>query len=92
MVTIIVGRKTGGDMCRVQTLAPEADEPTYTEFPSKGLSPGSPKWANYVKGVVDKFPGVYNDSHVSLKCEYRTMKIRRMVCRRLQTDERQQLL
>ena len=60
MVTVIVGRKTEGSTCRVHTLAQGADEPTYTEFPSKGLSPGTPKWANYVKGVVDKFPGVYS--------------------------------
>ena len=60
MVTVIVGRKTEGSTCRVHTLAQGADEPTYTEFPSKGLSPGTPKWANYVKGVVDKFPGAYS--------------------------------
>ena len=59
LVTILVGRKTDGGTCRVETLTKDADEPTYTEFPATGLSPGTPKWANYVKGVVDKFPGMY---------------------------------
>ncbi|KAL8578288.1 hypothetical protein ACOMHN_005679 [Nucella lapillus] len=57
MVTVVVGKKTDSGTCRVQTLAEGADEPTYTEFPSKSPSAGSPKWANYVKGVVANFPG-----------------------------------
>ncbi|XP_076472479.1 galactokinase-like [Babylonia areolata] len=57
MVTILVGKKTDSGTCRVQTLAEGVDEPNYTEFPSKSPTAGTPKWANYVKGVVANFPG-----------------------------------
>lgn len=60
LVTILVGRKVEGDNCKVLTLAEGADEPKYTEFArpaAASLSPGAPKWANYVKGVVANFPG-----------------------------------
>merc|ERR1712150_19972 len=57
MVTIIVGNKTDTDTCRVLTTAPGVDDPTYVEFPSEGLEPSKPNWANYVKGVVTHFKG-----------------------------------
>ncbi|KAK7494149.1 hypothetical protein BaRGS_00014622 [Batillaria attramentaria] len=60
MVTVLVGRRVEGDNCRVLTLADGADEPKLTEFARPAaipLSPSSPKWANYVKGVVANFPG-----------------------------------
>jgi galactokinase len=53
----MVGRKTESGVCRVETLADGVDDPKYTEFPSSGLAPGAPKWANYIKGVVANFPG-----------------------------------
>ncbi|XP_054748525.1 galactokinase-like [Lytechinus pictus] len=60
-VTILVGRKTSSGVCRVLTTAEGTDEPKYTEFPvptaEKPLEPGLPKWANYVKGVVQNFKG-----------------------------------
>ncbi|XP_005109861.1 galactokinase [Aplysia californica] len=56
MVTVIVGRPTASGTCRVETLA-AADDPLYTEFPSKKLEPGKPKWCNYVKGVAAQMPG-----------------------------------
>ncbi|XP_072169376.1 galactokinase-like [Diadema setosum] len=60
-VTILVGRKTSSGICRVMTTSDAADEPKLTEFPlptsEKPLMPGLPKWANYVKGVVQNFKG-----------------------------------
>lgn len=59
-VTLVVGRKVAGDVCRVVTLA-EVNETGEVEFnvpaPETPLQPGSPKWANYVKGVVANFKG-----------------------------------
>ncbi|KAF4517285.1 hypothetical protein B566_EDAN008619 [Ephemera danica] len=59
MVTIMLGRRTGTDTCRVVTTVQEADEPRRVEFPtpaSHAVLPGSsPRWANYVKGVVANF-------------------------------------
>ncbi|XP_059473612.1 galactokinase-like [Neocloeon triangulifer] len=58
MVTVVVGRKTSDGRCTVATAVPEADEPRRVSFsvPSKQpLLPGSPKWANYVKGVIANF-------------------------------------
>lgn len=57
LVTIVVGRRTQSGLCRVETLNDGADKPKYAEFSTTGLAPGVPKWANYVKGVVAKFPG-----------------------------------
>jgi len=57
MVTVIVGSQTSSGTCRVETLTDNADEPLYTEFVPSNLSPGKPKWCNYVKGVVAQMPG-----------------------------------
>ena len=61
LVTVFVGRKTDKDVCRILTLAPGVDNPTYVEFaaPSPDNPPpvGTPKWANYVKGVIAHFKG-----------------------------------
>nr|XP_053626331.1 galactokinase-like isoform X2 [Cherax quadricarinatus] len=62
LVTVIVGRKTNTSMCKVQTLSEFADKPLQVEFKPPSLStplkPGTPNWANYIKGVVANFPGV----------------------------------
>ncbi|XP_060080747.1 galactokinase-like [Ylistrum balloti] len=59
-VTLVVGQKVEGDLCRVVTLA-DVNEDREVEFnvptPTAPLQPGSPKWANYVKGVVANFKG-----------------------------------
>lgn len=65
LVTIIVGRKTDGPLCRVMTLSKYIDEDPYTEFECpvtdrEALTPGSPKWANYVKGVLYFYKGTLN--------------------------------
>lgn len=60
LVTILVGRERDGDICRIFTLAEGPNEPKLVEFlvpKIQKLEPGSPKWANYIKGVVAKFPG-----------------------------------
>lgn len=60
-VTVFVGKRTDSGLCRVLTTAEGTDEPKYTEFPTPTkdapLTPGQPKWANYVKGVVANFKG-----------------------------------
>lgn len=61
MVTVLVGNKTETGVCRVLTTAEGVDSPDYVEFPVKGLEPGKPNWANYVKGVVAHFKGNYGD-------------------------------
>ena len=58
----MVGKKTDSGTCRVLTLANVGNE-SYVEFPVPSnkatLSPGEPKWANYVKGVVANYKGIY---------------------------------
>lgn len=60
LVTLLVGKKTDTGTCRVLTLA-DVGSDNYVEFPvpsNKGsLTPGEPKWANYVKGVVANYLG-----------------------------------
>ena len=57
MVTVIVGTPTTTGTCRIETLANGTDNPKYTEFPIKDLKKGTPKWANYVKGVAAQMSG-----------------------------------
>lgn len=60
LLTVIVGKKNDTDKCVVVTEAKDADRPVKVEFsvPTKDpLVPGSPKWANYVKGIVQFFKG-----------------------------------
>ena len=62
MVTVVVGKKNGKNTCSVVSLAKEADSPAKVEFPvpsKEKLKSGTPKWANYVKGVVQNFKGMY---------------------------------
>lgn len=61
LITVIVGSpRDDGQICIV-TTAQGADEPHKVEFetPSveKPLTPGAPKWANYVKGVIQHYRG-----------------------------------
>jgi hypothetical protein len=60
LLTVIVGKKNYTDKCVVVTESKDADRPFKVEFsvPTKDpLVPGSPKWANYVKGIVQYFKG-----------------------------------
>ena len=60
LVTVIVGRKSDGDVCHLGTCAQGVDEPHITfpvPTPENPLAPGKLSWANYVKGVIANFPG-----------------------------------
>jgi len=60
LLTVVVGKKNDTDRCVVVTAATDADKPTKVEFPvpsKEPLAPATPKWANYVKGVVQYFKG-----------------------------------
>nr|CAD7569543.1 unnamed protein product [Timema californicum] len=60
MVTVVVGKKNGSEICRVVTTCEAVDAPLKAEFfaPIKEPpKPGTPKWANYVKGVAANFKG-----------------------------------
>lgn len=63
LVSVFVGRENGTSQCRVVSLADGIDSPNYVEFPAPSggtpLEPGSPKWANYVKGVVANYKGTF---------------------------------
>uniref|UniRef100_A0A668AI89 Galactokinase n=1 Tax=Myripristis murdjan TaxID=586833 RepID=A0A668AI89_9TELE len=59
LVTVVVGSPASGQSVTVVTTAKDVEEPRRVDFnlPSYGspLSPGSPGWANYVKGVVQHY-------------------------------------
>ena len=58
MVTVVVGRESQDGKSQVYTMSEAADEPHLVEFVVKdGLQPGTPKWANYIKGVIANFHG-----------------------------------
>ncbi|XP_023346770.1 galactokinase [Eurytemora carolleeae] len=51
LVTVVLGKKSGNGVSRMRS---EKDD-DIAEFNVKQLTPGSPSWANYVKGVVANF-------------------------------------
>lgn len=59
LVTVVVGSQTSGQDVTVVTATKDADEPRRVDFSLPGdgspLSPGSPSWANYVKGVIQHY-------------------------------------
>ncbi|XP_059720760.1 galactokinase [Haemorhous mexicanus] len=59
--TVLVGAPTQDETISIITTSAEADEPHKVQFPaptaSRPLSPGLPHWANYVKGVIQHYPG-----------------------------------
>ena len=64
-MTVIVGTKIPGETSTVLTTNPDADPPRKTtiEMPNqnalvKTITPGPPKWSNYVKGMQNKLVGV----------------------------------
>lgn len=61
LVTVVVGSQTSGQDVTLVTMTEDADEPHQVSFslPSDGsaLAPGSPRWANYVKGVIKHYRG-----------------------------------
>lgn len=60
-VTVLVGSRNNSDEIHLHSDSARADKPTDITFEVpkvKKLTPGVPKWANYVKGVVS----VFNDT------------------------------
>lgn len=59
--TVLVGSPTQDGTISIVTTAAEADEPRRVQFPvpraGSSLSPGLPRWANYVKGVIQHYRG-----------------------------------
>ncbi|XP_034049758.1 galactokinase [Thalassophryne amazonica] len=59
LVTVVVGSQTSGQDVTMVTVAKDADAPKRVDFSLSGdgspLSPGSPSWANYVKGVIQHY-------------------------------------
>ncbi|XP_026207793.1 galactokinase isoform X1 [Anabas testudineus] len=59
LVTVVVGSQVPGQDVTVVTTNEDADEPRKVDFSLSGdgssLSPGSPSWANYVKGVIHHY-------------------------------------
>ncbi|KAI9523834.1 hypothetical protein NQZ68_024356 [Dissostichus eleginoides] len=59
LVTVVVGSQTCGRDVTVVTVTEDADEPHRVDFslPADGapLAPGLPRWANYVKGVIEHY-------------------------------------
>ena len=57
----MVGSQPSGQDVTVVTASDDADEPRRVDFslPSDGspLSPGLPRWANYLKGVIQHYRG-----------------------------------
>ncbi|OPJ88588.1 galactokinase [Patagioenas fasciata] len=59
--TVLVGSRTKDRTISIITTSADADEPRRVQFPapsqSSPLSPGQPRWANYVKGVIQHYKG-----------------------------------
>ncbi|XP_038159116.1 galactokinase [Cyprinodon tularosa] len=59
LVTVVVGGRTSAPGVTIVTAAQDADEPRRVELSLTGdgssLSPGLPRWANYVKGVIQHY-------------------------------------
>lgn len=59
--TVLVGSPTQDGTISILTTTAEADEPHRVQFPAprqgSPLSPGQPRWANYVKGVIQHYRG-----------------------------------
>nr|XP_056717736.1 galactokinase [Euleptes europaea] len=59
MGTVMVGSPRQDGIISIVTTAEEADEPKRVQFPvpveGGALKPGEPRWANYVKGVIQHY-------------------------------------
>ncbi|XP_040437397.1 galactokinase [Falco naumanni] len=59
--TVLVGSPTQDGTISILTTSAEADEPHRVQFPTprsgSPLSPGQPRWANYIKGVIQHYRG-----------------------------------
>ncbi|KAM9258312.1 galactokinase [Cariama cristata] len=59
--TVLVGSPTQDGTISILTTSVEADEPHRVRFPAphqgNPLSPGQPRWANYIKGIIQHYRG-----------------------------------
>ncbi|OAD61941.1 Galactokinase [Eufriesea mexicana] len=58
MVTLIVGKLSNIERCKIVSLSETVSFENYTDFEvssRKNIQPGEPKWANYVKGCIANF-------------------------------------
>lgn len=59
MVTIIVGKVVpNSSTADIVTCCDGADDPRRIQFQLNNLTPGLPKWANYIKGVIHSSAGM----------------------------------
>lgn len=76
LVTVVVGSEISGQDVTVVTAAFDADEPHRLDFclssDGSALSPGLPRWANYVKGVIHHYRGKQACKHIILSQWMRT--------------------
>ncbi|XP_004709346.1 galactokinase [Echinops telfairi] len=60
LMTVVVGSLRSDKLVSLLTTAELADEPRRLQFPlptaQRSLQPGTPHWANYVKGVIQHYP------------------------------------
>jgi galactokinase len=58
----MVGSPRTDGLVSLLTTSKDADEPQRLQFPLPSaqwsLEPGIPQWANYVKGVIQHYPGI----------------------------------
>lgn len=60
MVTVVVGKANGTNNCKILSTSTSITTSSIAEFDisnREALKPGDPKWANYMKGCIAKFPG-----------------------------------
>lgn len=59
---MLVGSPRADGLVSLLTTSEDADEPRRLQFPlptaQRSLEPGTPHWANYVKGVIQHYPGM----------------------------------
>lgn len=64
---MLVGSRREDGLVSLLTTSKDADEPQRLQFPlptpQRSLEPGTPRWANYVKGVIEHYPGMGTGHH-----------------------------
>lgn len=59
---MVVGSPRPDGLVSLLTTSKDADQPRRLQFPlptsQRALEPGTPRWANYVKGVIQHYPGM----------------------------------
>lgn len=58
LTTVVIGKRSDNGICRILTNSDGCDLPHKIEISVKNLEKGTPKWANYVKGIIAYFHDV----------------------------------